>query len=146
MVLARASFLCHSCNFKIDKLAKVTYMQTGAANSGHQEHISYCSIQVSNWTEFGLQGIAPIVFSIDQYNSANNGFHFVYRTYHVEASIFRCHICPELPLNVIRVHVNIMVHFGNRVKSDNLASSSNLQPKVAYEDFYKDVSIGRTIM
>ena len=84
----------------------------------------------------GLQGITAIIFLINHSNSANNGFYFVYRTNHAEASILRCHTCPELPLNVIRVHVNIMVNFGHTVKSDNLAPSGNLQHKVAYEDVY----------
>ena len=44
-----------------------------------------------------------------------------------------------MPLNVIKVHVNIMVHFGHTVKSDNLAPSDKLQPNVAYENFCKDV-------
>ena len=32
-----------------------------------------------------------------------------------------------------------MVHFGHTVKLDNLAPSSNLHPKLACEDFYKDL-------
>ena len=53
------------------------------------------------------------------HNFANNGFYFVYRTNDTEASIFRCHTCPELPLNVMRVHGTIMVHFGHTVKLNN---------------------------
>ena len=86
----------------------------------------------------GPQGVSSNIFLIDQYNFDNNGFCFVYRTSYTEASILRCHKCPELPLNVITVHVNSMVHFGNTVKLDNLAPSSNLHPKMVLEDFYKD--------
>ena len=60
-------------------------------------------------------------------------------------SIFKCHECPELPLNVIRVHVNIVVYFGNTVKLDNLATSDNLHPRWYVKIFTKFCIIGNII-
>ena len=113
--------------------------ETGTKKADLHPKISNCSIQMLNWTDLGPQGLAPIIFLNDHSNSVNNGFYFVYGTNHAEASILKCHTCPEVPLNVIRVHVNIMVHFEHTVKSDNLAPSDKLQPNVAYENFCKDV-------
>ena len=114
-------------------------MEIGTKKADLHTNISHCSVQMLNWMVLGPQGLAPIIFLMDYFDSANNGFYFVYRTNHAEASILKCHTCPELPLNVIRVHVNVMIHYGHTVKSDNLALNDSMQPKVAYEDFYRDV-------
>ena len=137
--LTRASYLCRSCNFNLNDFTKITCMETGTKKADLHPHISNCSIQMLNWTDLGHQGLAPIIFLNDHFNSINNGFYFLYKTNHAEASILKCHTCPEVPLNVIKVHVNIMVHFGHPIKSDNVTPSNKLQPNEAYQNFYKDV-------
>ena len=136
--LSRAS-CCQYCHLDFEKFTKITCVKTNTKQTGIQPKISYCSVQILNWFTCGPQGMAPIIYLIDYHEPCNNGFYFVYETNHVEASLFRCYVCPNLPLHVLRVNVNVRVHRGHTVKFDNLAFDTSMQPKMAYEDYYKDV-------
>ena len=63
---------------------------------------------------------AEQVISLEHYTSFP-----IYRTNDIDTSLFRCHRCLELSLNILRVQENIMVYFVFTVKPNNVAASSN---------------------